>query len=200
MPLALLIGPQRAAAQQWVEGGRPISPTVLVSSLVRDEKLVLLGLWRGAPGWFWKNGSAPIGPSGSTEGHVSHQYFKVGDLTFGIDFDFDSQTATIAGQTLSLRTTNVVLIDGVDRTPHVVRTLHVNPNIPTLARGASSAAPALTPERYVIPKNPDLFQFLECDTKTLPAPSVPTDAVGGWLVKFECDQVRPPVAIRGKAK
>jgi hypothetical protein len=62
---AALAGPAADVWAQVTSSSRPLSPTVLVSHVVRDGEIALLVLWRGSPGWFWRSEGGREGAGGS---------------------------------------------------------------------------------------------------------------------------------------
>src|SRR5205823_4946275 len=105
----------------------PVSPTVVASWLTRGDKLTLLVLWRGTPGWFWRVN----GHGGGGGGNLRQEFQQVwyGDINLRVDYDFEKDTATVASREFSLRETNVVMVDFVDSVngPTLVDTRYVDP-------------------------------------------------------------------------
>jgi hypothetical protein len=172
----------RAGAQvvRTTTSDRPVSPTVVASWLVRDNHLTLLVLWRGTPGWFWrKDGSS--GGGGGGDGHLATQQIRYGDYAFAMSYDFDRQTAAVAGQELSLRDTNVVMVDFVDSVggPTVVDMRRVAPELPADVDSGL----------IVIGREPDLYPFLRCDA---PWPGMPGPiALAQQMIASICSRLRP---------
>jgi hypothetical protein len=126
-------------------GSRPISSAVIATWGSRYDdsdgppRLEFLVLWRGAPGWLWPGpfgttGSgepARIGPDGRLEFSVVGQRISVGNITFELTVDVRGKVAHIRDQKISLRETNVILVDQVDspEESRIVRTMWVDPNL-----------------------------------------------------------------------
>jgi hypothetical protein len=209
MLLVLLLGLFGAgvSAQQgrgFARGGggqstaRFVSPTVVASWMSHENyadgsKTTLLVLWRGKPGWFSKNGSG--GRSGKSFGSSSgggaggsgssdYQYFTEGGLTFVMEFDYDKRIVTLLNQDISLKDTNVVLVDFVDSVngPTVVdyRWVETGPPVPPIAPDA-----AADPIAGVIRRSPDLYEYLQCNLDV-------TDPVLRVYMPLVCGQMRGP--------
>ena len=109
---------------------RFISPAVVASWSSHDNyadgsKTTLLVLWRGTPGWFAKGGRggqggrARVRSSGGSSGaggsgSRGYQFVSEGGLTFTLEFDYDKRIVKILDREISLKETNVVLVDFVD--------------------------------------------------------------------------------------
>jgi len=175
-------------ARRFASGGggmgtsRVISPAVVASWMSHDNyadgsKTTLLVLWRGTPGWFSKggrgggSGGSWGGSSGSGgSGSYGYQYVSEGGLTFTLEFDYDKRIVKILNREISLKETNVVLVDFVDSSngPTIAgdRWIDPAPPAPPLVPGAVS-----DPIAGVISRTPELFEYLQCDVK-LPDPGL----------------------------
>ena len=167
-------------AQGSSSSDRPVSPTVVASWHTRGDKLTMLVLWRGTPGWFWR--VSGHGGGGGGNGRQEFQQLRYGERTFKIDYDFGKDTAIVEGRELSLGDTNVVMIDFVDSAggPTIVGTKYVDP--------------ALSVPRddglVIIAREPDLYPFLQCDL-SLPPSSGPVAQMQQALITAVCGQMRP---------
>jgi hypothetical protein len=167
-------------AQRTMMSDRPISPSVLASFLTRGDQLVLLVLWRGSPGWFWRvDGGAG---SGGGSGDQMFQQIGAGGLTFRIEYDFRTDSATVQGNPISLSQTNVVLVDNVDAPagPVVVATERTDPRV----------SEPLHPETDVIRRHADLYQYLQCDVP-LPSSSDAAAPLKESMLAVSCGRMRP---------
>jgi hypothetical protein len=171
----------RAVAQtgKFIAGGRTsstsriASPAVVASWRARDSyadgsTTTLLVLWRGTSGWFAAGGRG--GSSGSSGGGggfgLSHadEYLTYGGRTFTMQFDDDKKIVRLLNQEISLKDTNVVLVDFVDSTggPAIVGYRWVEPAPPPPPIVAGGAA---DPIAGVIMRSPELYEYLRCDLK-----------------------------------
>ena len=170
-------------AQGTLSSDRPVSPTVVASWLVRGDKLSVLVLWRGTPGWFWRVDGGHGGGGGST-GQRGFQQIRYGESTFQIDYDFGKETATIAGRDVSLREVNVVMVDFVDSAsgPTVVDTRYIDPRVP------AGFDAGLT----FIGREPSLYPFLQCDLSLPASPGViaQVQQMQQALITMMCNQLR----------
>ena len=189
LALAVGLGAADVSAQGrgFARGGggsstsRFVSPAVVASwmsheSYADGSATTLLVLWRGTPGWFAKGGRGGAsggagGWSGGTAGGggpYNYQSFSEGGLTFKMEFDFDKKIVKILNQEISLKATNVVLVDHVDSTtgPAIVdyRWIDPGPPAPPIVPGGVA-----DPIAGIISRSPELFEYLQCDL-TLPDP------------------------------
>jgi hypothetical protein len=169
-----------AQARQFISGGREsstsriASPAVVASWRARDSyadgsTTTLLVLWRGTPGWFTAGGRGRSGGSsgsggGSSASSYSYQYMTYGGRTFMMGFDDDKKIVKLLNQEVSLKDTNVVLVDFVDSTggPTIVGYRWVEPGPPAPAPVAGGAA---DPIAGVIRRSPELYDYLRCDLR-----------------------------------
>ena len=94
----------------------PVSPSVESTIVTKEERLVLLVLWRGAAHWYSSGGHRSANSGFGRDGtvHVTLQY---GDVDADLLFNPVSHTAVIQGRTYPVAgNTNVLLIDGVGST------------------------------------------------------------------------------------
>lgn len=123
-------------------------------------ELRLLVLWRGSPeDWALKGGGKGVQRHGATDPAsgrpigVFGAVITVGAIAFGLDIDPDANTATVAGETVSLDEANVLLVE-IDQNgqSRIVRRLQVDPVLP-----------AVDQFNAVIKREPALRAFLRCD-------------------------------------
>jgi hypothetical protein len=159
---------------------RPLSPSVFASILTRGGQLVLLVLWRGTPGWYWRANGGSGGGGGT--GDRMFQDVREGGLTFRIAYDFASGTAQIAGQPIVLAATNVALVDAVDGPS--------GPVIVARRRTDPSVSEPLHPEAEVIRRHADLYEFLQCDL-LLPRFTDTAAPLKEAMLASSCAQLKP---------
>jgi hypothetical protein len=126
------------------------------------DKLLLLVLWRGTPGWgrragsFGTRGEAVGSPEERQGGgpRLFRQQILVGNLTFDVYLDLQSRLVQIDNHEFDLRSSNVFLIDRVDEssTPRGVQPMWVEPEFPV---GTGVEA--------IIRREPALRAFLRCE-------------------------------------
>jgi len=146
-------------------GTMPLSASVMGTFLIRNigagDALELLVLWRGTPGWFTKGGRS--GNSGGGNGTVWQHRFYQGDFEFELTADLTKRTLTLLGQTVDLKTGNIILVDDVVAPGggRIVRTFTVNARL--------DEAP--TPARIlpVLGRSQPLRDYLRCEA-ALPDP------------------------------
>ena len=189
-----------AQARGFARGGggmstsRVASPTVVASWVSHENyaggsATTLLVLWRGTAGWFSKGGRGGGGSSGGggsgggavagRSGSYAYEYVSQGGLTFMMEFDYDKRIVKILNQEISLRETNVVLVDFVDSTngPTIVGYQWVDP-VP-----AEQLSP-VDPIAAVVKRAPELFEYLRCDLSL-------SDPVMNAMMPIICGQMRP---------
>jgi len=135
----------------------------------------LLILWRGRPGWFYRNGSAGVGSSGFsrdsggwTRGRVS-QHRDYGNVTIGFDADFDAETVKIDDAVLAIDRFNTIVVDAVDEPQ--------SRQITSRRRTASRLPLIGEPNLELARRSPELLADLRCDV-TMPAlPPMPQPPV-----------------------
>ena len=167
-----------AQARGFIQGGggsstsRVASPAVVASWSAHENyadgsATTLLVLWRGTPGWFMKGGRSggfAGGGSGGSSGFgrsgYAYQYVSQGGLTFLMEFDYDKRIVKMLNQEISLKETNIVLVDFVDSTsgPTIVGYRWVDPAPP-----APDAQTYVDPIAAIIRRTPELFEYLQCD-------------------------------------
>jgi hypothetical protein len=186
-----------AQARGFVSGGggsstsRVASPTVVASwvshmNYADGSATTLLVLWRGTPGWFSKGGrgGGSGGGGGSSSGagqrgSYAYQYVSQGGLTFMMEFDYDNGIVKILNQEISLKETNVVLVDFVDSTngPTIVGYRWVAPTPP-------DAPSAVDPIAAIVKRTTELFEYLRCDLNL-------SDPVWNAMMPIVCGQMHP---------
>jgi len=143
-------------------GSAVVSPVVVASwftsrSATGGARMDLLVLWRGSLGWALREQTAG-GSSGGGSGTRRGATVRYGGRSFYAAFDTGSgsRTAQIEDTTIPLGDHNVVLVDDVDSAggPRVVKTLHVDPDLPDPRRIDA-----------VIARSPELASYLRCDRK-----------------------------------
>jgi len=171
-PLALLAVPLlfvvalQVREQTICGGGQPISPTVVSTYCGHrqdgNEVVDLLVLWRGAPGWFNRAGGR--GKGAGSSGNSAYQYAQFGDVSIGIELNGEARTAKVHDEVVSLESSNVVLVDGVDEPDHghIVGTRWIEPTYP-----ADGDPLLLTLQRQT-----ELADYLRCDL-AMPEPPAP---------------------------
>ena len=171
---------------------RIASPTVVASWTSHENHsdgsaATLLVLWRGTPGWFAKGGRGAGSGGGGWAGGAgagrresyAYEYVSHGGLTFMMEFDYEKAIAKILNQEISLKETNVLLVDFVDSTtgPAMVGYRWIEPAPADQSTGAD-------PIVAIIKRTPELFEFLRCDL-TL------SDPLQNAMVSRICAQMRP---------
>lgn len=148
-----------------------------------DEMLDVLILWRGRPGWFYRQSHSGVGYGGSsldsggwTRGHVS-QFATYGDVTIGFDADFDAETVKIGEVILPIDRFNTVVVDAVDEPA----ARHISARRRTEPRLALTGEPNLELAR----RSPAFVTDLRCD-EPMPVPP-PTPQVRVITV---CEKLR----------
>lgn len=168
-----------------VTGSGVVSPSVVATAIVEfpspeRARLLLLVLWRGAPGWMSKSGATGSGGSSRGSGRPADDLplfheIRYGDVTLTLSFRPLARTLTIDGNAVALGPDdNVVLVDRVDGAagPSILRTLHIDPDAVPIATQGPSAMPIVRTQDF-IRRSPDLVDFLRCN---LPMPD-PNGAV-----------------------
>ena len=137
----------------------PVSPTVVSTIAMQDERLVLLALWRGAARWHSLSGHRrESGGFGRDAINVSLEY---GDITADLSFDLARHTAVVQGRTNSVpANANVLLIDGVGPggSGRLVKAFFLESGDanPDLRLGLETLASLLG-------RSPEIVDFLQCD-------------------------------------
>jgi hypothetical protein len=188
--LLVAVGMSAAPAPAQMRGGpsrstdRVVSPTVVASFITHTEysvgRFTLLVLWRGSAGWSVHGsghggGSSGGGSFGESRGS---QYFSYGGLSFNLDFNWTSAIVKLLDREISLRETNLILVDNVDAPagPTIVDVRWID--VPIELDDQVDAI------RSLISRSPELFAYLQCD-KQLP------DALQQAMIAIVCNQMRP---------
>jgi hypothetical protein len=138
----------------------PVSPTVVSTIATKDERLVLLALWRGAARWHssgsGRKESGGVGQNGSI--NVSLQY---GDIGADLSFDPTAHTAIVQGRTNRVpANANVLLIDGIGPggSGRLVKAFFFDAGDanPDFRLGFGSLA-------SLFGRSPEIVDFLQCD-------------------------------------
>ena len=144
-----------------LSGSMRASPTTaaIFTTHVDDrgvQVLDVLVLWRGRVAWFLNGGFGTTDVSGSAPSAVKqvNQWVSFGQTKFTATFDLQAGTGTIAGQPVTLRDANVVLVDGIGETsgPTVVGTRLVGPRLSSNSDAVSET----------IRHAPELMEYLRC--------------------------------------
>jgi hypothetical protein len=140
-------------------GSQALSPSVIGSKLITregdgPERLEVLVLWRGSPGWFMRStGSRRSGSGGgATRSPLIEFSIFQGGLHLSATFDRATRIVNVLGEEVRLGNANVVLVDLVDDPagPRVLKTMTATP------RGSSSL-----PHAAFI-STPELLDYLRC--------------------------------------
>jgi hypothetical protein len=191
-------------ARGFVSGGygmstsRIASPAVVASwssheNYADGSSTTLLVLWRGAPGWFSKDGrggGSGGGGGGAASGaglggSSAYEYVSRGGLTFMMEFDYAKKIVKILDQEISLEETNVVLVDFVDSPggPQIVGRRWIDAAPPQ--QPAPTPAPtSVDPIAAVVKRAPELFEYLRCDVPL-------SDPLMKTLMPIICGQMHP---------
>ena len=146
-----------------------VSPTVVASWRAHENfkdgsTTTLLVLWRGTPGWFTAGGRGSGGGGGGSSSSYAYEYMTYGGRTFVMEFDDDKKIVKMVNQEISLKDTNVVLVDFVDSATGTTivgyRWVEPGPPAPPLVAGG-----AADPIAGVIIRSPELYEYLRCDLK-----------------------------------
>ena len=148
-----------------------VSPTVVASWRAHENyadgsTTTLLVLWRGEPGWFTAGGrgSGGGGGGGGSSSSYAYEYMTYGGRTFVMQFDDDKKIVKMVNQEISLKDTNVVLVDFVDSAAGATivgyRWVEPGPPAPPLVVGG-----AADPIAGVIIRSSELYEYLRCDLK-----------------------------------
>ena len=137
-----------------------ISPAVVATwvtegSAGESDRLQLLVLWRGTPGWFLRPGGSSV-YGGQSAGRYQ-QTITQGGFKFTLEYDSSKRVAVVNGKTIDLQDDNVVLVDDVDAAagPRVTDTMRVDYRMP---RSAGQIG-------LVLRASPEIMSFLRCDAK-----------------------------------
>jgi hypothetical protein len=165
-----------------------VSPVVVASWRAHDNyadgsTTTLLVLWRGKPGWFTAGGRGSGGGGGSSSSSYAYEYMTYGGQTFMMEFDDDKHVVRMVNQEISLKDTNVVLVDFVDSETGATivgyRWIEPGPPAPPLVEGA-----AADPIAGVIRRSPELYDYLRCDLKV-------SDPLMNAMMPIICGIMRP---------
>lgn len=139
----------RVAATSVVSSG--VSLTVLSTLVSRGGRLVVLVLWRGAPGWLARAGRASTQGGGSVE--QTWVQLTRGDVTVDLEMDHAAGVARLLGERIRVGDNNVVLVDHSDTKAKIVRMLRTEPSVPDTPDAAL----------VVLKREPALIEFLQCE-------------------------------------
>ena len=176
-------------ADEVISSDRVLSPTtvgIYRFHRVGDTYLLdLLVLWRGTPGWFATGNGGHGFVGGGQFGHERRTITYAGTV-ISVEFDDDKGTVKLLDRELSLKDTNVVLLDDTDRAPRAFETRWIDPQIVTSGE----------PVAAVVRRNPDLFQYLQCGADVPDDPALTAEANRAKQVVFAylrslCGQMKP---------
>jgi len=165
-----------------------VSPTVVASWRAHENfkdgtTTTLLVLWRGTPGWFTAGGRGSGGGGGGSSSSYAYEYMTYGGRTFVMEFDDDKKIVKMMNQEISLKDTNVVLVDFVDSAIGATivgyRWVEPGPPAPPLVAGG-----AADPVAGVIIRSPELYEYLRCDLKV-------SDPLMTTMIPLICGLMRP---------
>lgn len=179
--LAIALLTAAASGQVSTGSHRPVSAGVLASWRTQGDKLTLLVLWRGTPGW-WSRANHG-GGGGGGNGEREFQQIREGGLTFQIDYDFRAGTASLVERTISLTDVNVILVDNVDgpTRPVIVGMRFIDPQLPASEPDAPLA---------MIRREPELYEFLRCDVGLPPSREAVAPLLDEMITRM-CAYLRP---------
>jgi hypothetical protein len=140
---------------------RVLSPRVVANWLSHPDEsgamqLDLLVLWRGSPGWFAvaEGGAGERGGGGMESQAVRSLRLRYGDIDLGLEFRPETRVVVFLGEELVLGEANVVLVDAVDTSPHVIETTQVGSTIPDAGR-----------IELLLRRSPELVEYLDCEAR-----------------------------------
>jgi hypothetical protein len=131
---------------------------VLATVANRGERLELMVLWRGAPGWFTKGTSRHA--SYSEQRGVLSATVAYGGAELTLEFDRQGNAVKLRNQSISLAPdTNVLLVDHVDQ-----------PGQPSVEQLTVLADTAIDPRTGTlapfVKRSEVIMSFLQCDAST----------------------------------
>ena len=140
----------------------PASASVLATVATTEDRLLLLVLWRGSPGWHSRSGSQAGGSGGGRRFSSTGSF---GDRTVSVSFDSATGEATIQWRPVSMSPNkNVILVDGVDTADggRVVSTFAIDPSAVDIQvrNRFAGLAPLLS-------RSPLIVEFLQCDAERI---------------------------------
>jgi hypothetical protein len=136
----------------------PVSPSVVTTIVTKDERLVLLVLWRGAVRWY-SSGKSRRENSGFGQDGTIHVTLQYGDVDADLLFDPASHTTVIQGRKYPVAANaNVLLIDGIGPKGGApfVKALFFDPGDANTDLRRGSLAPLFR-------RSQELVDFLRCD-------------------------------------
>jgi hypothetical protein len=140
----------------WSTPTQVISPVVVASWIAEHagtgpERLQLLVLWRGAPGWFLRPGDV----SGGGSGGRYEATLTYGDVQLMLGWDSARRVATVHGKIIEMAEDNVVLVDdvGAPTGPRVTGMTRVDSKMPGSAGQIG----------MVLRQSPEIVSFLRCE-------------------------------------
>lgn len=147
------------------------------------ERLDLVILWRGQPGWFQSPFGAGTGAGAGRRvlGRVS-QSGSYGGVLIAFDADFDAGVVTIGPSTVRLDHVNLIVIDDVDAARRIGATGWIDPTLPLDGDWNLSLAR----------RSPALVDDLRCQIPMPPWPSLPFGPRPTVRVVTVCERLRKP--------
>lgn len=136
----------------------PVSPSVVSTIVTKEDRLVLLVLWRGEVRWYSSGGHRSAN-SGSGQDGTVHVTLQYGDIDADLLFNPVSHTAVIQGRKYPVAAnTNVLLVDGVasKRGGETVKALFLEKGDANTDLRRGSLAPLFRRSKEVV-------DFLQCD-------------------------------------
>jgi hypothetical protein len=137
------------------------SPSVESTFAVSGQRLILLALWRGNPGWtMTKRTQGPQTMGGSNDGSVAVTLNR-GGRELSLSFDPQGSLVVLQGKPQKVPAgTNVVFIDKVDSTggPKIVKTLALEP-------GTENVDPRRGSVASLFKRSPEVLSFLRCEAE-----------------------------------
>ncbi len=155
-----------------------ISPSVLGTLATRGDRLELLVLWRGKPGWFLSgttHGASYSEASGKWTANINY-----GGFPLLLSFEPSSRTALIQGQAISMPIgTNVISVDKVDSpaTPALLKAFELDP-------GDEPVDPRAGRLGQLLARSAPIVLFLQCDV------GLPTENTNRMIRRVACDGIR----------
>jgi hypothetical protein len=190
--LLFAVGVSAMPARAQMRGGpsrstdRVVSPTVVASFITHTEysvgRFTLLVLWRGSEGWFVRGGGHSGSGSGGGGGNFGEsrgfQHLFYGSLSFDLDFNWTVGIVKLLDREISLRETNLILVDNVD-----------TPSGPTIVDQRWIDVPIELDDqvdsiRALLGRSPELFAYLQCDKRL-------SDSFQQAMIAIICNQMRP---------
>jgi hypothetical protein len=145
-----------ARGATWSAPTQVISPVVVASWIAErtgtgPERLQVLVLWRGAPGWFLR----PGGVSGGGSGGRYEATLRYGDVQLTLGYDSARRVATVHGKIIEMAEDNVVFVDDVGAP--------TGPRVTGMTRVESAMPGSAGQIGLVLRQSPAIMSFLRCE-------------------------------------